>query len=271
MVGKFAARPFVYYGELLERYPYSTKSFTSGIMYAAGDLLAQSGENYHKQMQQQQHSVVCTKGECDSANTSSSSMAAAAAATTTTATTTTTTTATTEAKDAAQTNDQHTAPSSLLEVLDGKRAGVFFLFGLVVSGPVMSLWFGFLNELPSTLWRLRQARQSNEILKAYFLLKHYGIDVKLDLAKVPKAAKLSKFYAKAVKILADQLVFSSLYTLIFFLSIGMMNGAVKMYEQKQVRGGGGGKRGERDYLKITAATTAARLAKYTPHRKSLTH
>lgn len=165
---KFASRPFVFYGELLERYPYTTKSFTSGIMYAAGDLLAQSGENYHKQQQQQlqqrhQHDdvAICSaNGEDDSVGEKSAQ--------------------TTAGKE----SQPPSSSSTILDVLDGKRAGVFFLFGLCVSGPVMSLWFGFLNELPSTLWRLRQARQSSEILKAYFVLKHHGIDVKLDLAKV---------------------------------------------------------------------------------------
>lgn len=111
-----------------------------------------------------------------------------------------------------------------------KRCWIFFVYGTVIGGPAYHYWFNYLNELPALLWRMKQSRQRGSILRAYALLKSYNIEVKLDLAKLPKAEPLSKWKGKAAKILADQLIFSSTYTLIFFLSIGMLNGALDRWE-----------------------------------------
>jgi hypothetical protein len=51
--------------------------------------------------------------------------------------------------------------------------------------------------------------------------------VKLDLAKLPKAAPLGKWKGKAAKIAADQLIFSPIYMFVFFVTVGMLNGAVE--------------------------------------------
>ena len=61
-------------------------------------------------------------------------------------------------------------------------------------------------------------------MRAYNLLKRYGISVTLDVSKLPNAQPLGKWTTKAAKIAMDQLVFSSAYTAVFFLSIGMLRG-----------------------------------------------
>jgi hypothetical protein len=159
------SRPFLWYNDILIKYPLLTKSVTSGIMYAGGDVLAQYAEAY-------------SKGE-----------------------------------------------KWASVRLDKKRVGIFFVFGTVFSGPVYHYWFNYLNELPAVLWQIKQMKHRGKILRAYALLKSHGIEVKLDLSKLPNAAPLDKWKGKAAKIAADQLIFSSLYTLIFFLTIGMMEGA----------------------------------------------
>ena len=111
-----------------------------------------------------------------------------------------------------------------------KRTGIFFLFGIFIAGPSYHYWFNYLNELPAALWSLKQSNQRWRILRAYAILKSHGIDVKLDMEKIPKAAKIGKWTSKFVKIAVDQLVFSSLYTLIFFVSIGGMSGALEKME-----------------------------------------
>lgn len=109
--------------------------------------------------------------------------------------------------------------------INGKRCLIFFIFGTCVGGPAYHYWFNYLNELPALLWRMKQSRQRGSILRAYALLKSHNIEVKLDMAKLPKTEPLTKWKAKTAKILADQLIFSSVYTLVFFMSIGVLGGA----------------------------------------------
>lgn len=110
-----------------------------------------------------------------------------------------------------------------------KRLGVFFMFGTFVGGPLYHYWFGYLDTIPGIMLRLRQSRQRREILSAYALLKRHGIEVNLKPDALPSARPFSKWAEKAVKIAMDQLVFSSCYTLLFFVLVGMMNGAVDMF------------------------------------------
>ena len=86
---------------------------------------------------------------------------------------------------------------------------------------------GWLDTLPLKLYELRQSRQRADILRAYNLLKRYGISVTLDVSKLPNAQPLGKWTTKAAKIAMDQLVFSSAYTAVFFLSIGMLRGGAE--------------------------------------------
>lgn len=111
-------------------------------------------------------------------------------------------------------------------VTDLARLGVFFTFGTVISGPIYHYWFNSLNELPLRLWNLKNVRHRGKILQSYAYLKAHGIEVKLDLAKLPNAKELSRFTVKVSKILADQLLFSSAYTVVLFMCLGLMNGAV---------------------------------------------
>ena len=41
-------KPAVMYNRALETHPLTTKCITSGIMYAGGDIIAQSGENHNE-------------------------------------------------------------------------------------------------------------------------------------------------------------------------------------------------------------------------------
>lgn len=61
----------------------------------------------------------------------------------------------------------------------------------------------------------------------FLYMQRAGVDVNLSVDKIPMVKPLHRYTEKAVKIAADQFVFSSLYTLIFFVSVGMMTGAVE--------------------------------------------
>ncbi len=117
--------------------------------------------------------------------------------------------------------------------VDWTRAAVFGVYGTVIAGPLYSVWFGRLDQLPAAMYRLRQHRQRSEILRAYTVLRRYGIDVQLDTAKLPVARPFHRYTEKAMKIAADQLIFSSLYAVIFFVSIGMMRGGVEKLKQEE--------------------------------------
>jgi hypothetical protein len=114
--------------------------------------------------------------------------------------------------------------------IDKKRVLRFFLFGTIISGPAMHYWFNYLNELPALMWQYKQIHHRGKILRAYAYLKSHGIEANLDLAKLPNAKALTKWKGKAGKIAADQLIFSPIYTLIFFLIIGMMEGGTERVE-----------------------------------------
>ncbi|RYH17874.1 Mpv17/PMP22 family protein [archaeon] len=107
-----------------------------------------------------------------------------------------------------------------------KRFLSFFIFGTFVGGPSYHYWFNYLNELPAMLWRMKQSRHRGKILRAFAYLKAHNIEVKLDLSKLPKTEPLSKWQSKAAKILADQLIFSSTYTFVFFMAIGALTGSM---------------------------------------------
>eukprot|EP01038_Epipyxis_sp_PR26KG_P013843 gene13843-18566_t len=117
--------------------------------------------------------------------------------------------------------------------LDKSRLAISFLFGTLISGPAYHYWFTYLNELPTLLWRLKQTRQRGKILRSYAYLKTHGIEVKLDLSKLPKSKPLSKWASKAAKIAADQLIFSVLYMLVYFMGIGCMKGALQLIDNNQ--------------------------------------
>jgi len=108
--------------------------------------------------------------------------------------------------------------------LNWKRIGVMTFFGTVISGPMYHYWFAYLDTFPLRLLQMRRVRQKWEILRAYKILKDNNIPV--GELVLPEAKPFHKYWVKAAKIIADQVVFSSVYTAVFFLGIGTMNGVV---------------------------------------------
>eukprot|EP00026_Physarum_polycephalum_P010458 Phypoly_transcript_10622.p1 GENE.Phypoly_transcript_10622~~Phypoly_transcript_10622.p1 ORF type:complete len:306 (+),score=58.29 Phypoly_transcript_10622:35-919(+) len=106
--------------------------------------------------------------------------------------------------------------------LDWKRIGVITFFGTFMSGPLYHYWFAYLDVLPLRMLQMRKNKQKWEILRAYNTLKQFNIPVGEPI--LPKVKPFHKYTVKAAKILADQLIFSSLYTGFFFIAIGTMNG-----------------------------------------------
>ena len=106
--------------------------------------------------------------------------------------------------------------------LDWKRIGVITFFGTFLSGPLYHYWFAYLDVLPLRMLSMRKSKDKWEILRAYDILKKHNIPVGEPIFS--KAKPFHKYTIKAAKILADQLIFSSLYTGFFFLVIGTLNG-----------------------------------------------
>jgi hypothetical protein len=109
-------------------------------------------------------------------------------------------------------------------VLNWKRIGVMTFFGTFISGPMYHYWFAYLDILPLRMLQMRKVRQKWEILRAYKVLKDNNIPV--GELVLPEAKPFHKYWVKAAKIMADQVVFSSIYTAVFFMGIGTMNGIV---------------------------------------------
>jgi len=175
-----AARPAVFYNVALERRPLITKSVTSGVMYAAGDALAQVAE-------------------------ARASPPPAAAA----------------------------KPFAFNKT----RLLIFLAYGTVIGGPAYHAWFGYLDRLPLQMYRLRQHRHRTELMRAYALLKRHGVPVELRLDSLPTVPVWGAWTEKAMKIAADQLVFSTAYTLVFFVAIGLATGAAEKAESEAARAG----------------------------------
>jgi hypothetical protein len=113
--------------------------------------------------------------------------------------------------------------------LDWERAGVSLVYGTVIAGPLYHVWFDRLDRLPAAMYRLRQHRHRAELLRAYATLRRHGVDVALPLPEaLPRAKPFHAWTEKAMKIAADQFIFSSLYTVVYYMSIGLMMGAVEV-------------------------------------------
>jgi len=108
-----------------------------------------------------------------------------------------------------------------------KRAAVMFTFGTFISGPLYHYWFAYLDTIPIKMLQLRTQRQRWKILRAYNVLKAHNIPVvEVDALPETMAKPFPKWIIKGSKILMDQVVFSSVYVLLFFMGIGMMNEVV---------------------------------------------
>jgi hypothetical protein len=88
----------------------------------------------------------------------------------------------------------------------------------------------FYIDFIAMLWRMKQTNQRTKILRSYAYLKTCGIEVLLDLNKLPKAQPLGRWQAKLAKIAADQLLFATTYTAVFFVGVGLLNVAVDNYQ-----------------------------------------
>jgi len=115
--------------------------------------------------------------------------------------------------------------------VDWKRVGVMAAFGTFISGPVYHYWFAYLDVLPIRMLELRKLRERWQVLRALNVLKQHNIDVG-ELA-LPETKPFSKRTIKACKIFMDQAVFSSLYTLGFFMGVGTLNHMVGVGEKKE--------------------------------------
>jgi hypothetical protein len=177
-------QPFILYNRLLETNPVATKSVTSGVMYAGGDVIAQVLEHYTEQLEHADSET----GHWDVF--------------------------------------VHTIQNTKI---NWDRSAVFFVFGTFISGPAYHYWFNYLNELPNIMWQLKQSNHRGKIVRAYTYLRSQGIEVNLNMSKLPQVMKLTKWQAKGSKILADQTIFAILYTGVFFVGIGMLNGCVEKY------------------------------------------
>lgn len=216
--------PWRIYSSLLETKPFTTKSITSGIMYMAGDLTAQAGEHYNAKKE-----YFTSLNSNNNSNTNNKN------------------------KDnlSAHEGSKHTSTSSTATTVDSTvsstphfpsfrinwtRAGIFFVYGTVIAGPLYHIWFDRLDRLPAAMYRLRQHRHRNELLKAYATLRKHNINIELPrIEALPVVKPFHKYTEKAMKIAADQFVFSSLYNIIFFMSIGLLNGAVEKYQEEDRR------------------------------------
>lgn len=107
------------------------------------------------------------------------------------------------------------------------RAGVTFLYGTVIAGPLYHIWFGSIDKLPTILAHLYNSRQRAKIIRAFAFLKRSGFDVKMDPRRLPDLKPFSEWKELFVKIIFDQLVFSSLYLVVYFVGIGLMQGAAE--------------------------------------------
>jgi len=115
--------------------------------------------------------------------------------------------------------------------LNWKRIGVMTFFGTFISGPMYHYWFAYLDQLPLRMLQIRKSRQKWEILRAYKILKDHNIPVGEPI--FPGTKPFHKYTVKAAKILADQLIFSSIYTVVFFLGIGTLNGVVGVTQEQK--------------------------------------
>jgi len=105
--------------------------------------------------------------------------------------------------------------------IDWKRTAVMVTFGTFFSGPLYHYWFAYLDTIPIRMFELRKQRQRWQILRAYNVLRTHNLPV--GELVLPDTKPFHKYTIKASKILMDQLVFSSLYLLAFFMGIGIMN------------------------------------------------
>ena len=107
--------------------------------------------------------------------------------------------------------------------VDVNRAAIFFVYGLFVAGPIYHLWFSRLDRLPLLMMKSRRFQQMVRFRRLQRSARALGVALPAG-AKPKKPAELSKFTKVTSKVLADQIIFSPLYLLVFFYTTGVMRG-----------------------------------------------
>lgn len=156
------------YSRWLEKRPMLTKSVTTGVTYALGDLLAQWIERGQEARR---------------------------------------------LREAGEAVD--------LGPFDWRRAGVFMVFGTLLAGPVYTVWFDRIDRLPYLIYQMKQDSRREHIANIVRYAKARGVEIPPEVAKTPELHRVTYVGSK---ILADQFVFSSLYTVFFFYGVGLVSG-----------------------------------------------
>jgi hypothetical protein len=150
-------------------------------------------------------------------------------------------------------------------------------FALTVAGPSYHLWFNFLDQLPILVWNARRRQQKLRIKEAAYLLRTHNIYVGefmvsprlyllverhlcwqgMPLLQYPDVPKMSPNMEKLAKVAADQLVFSPIYTLIFFMTIGTLNALAGVNDQDERDGDGEPGRGPSSPATSTTSANSA--------------
>lgn len=121
---------------------------------------------------------------------------------------------------------------------DFKRIATFGLYGVVLGGPCYYYWFKYLDQVGSKMMTYNSFVQSKlsayaNRWKSFFTFKYQGkilSPTEVEIANDTRVL-LSKRAEKAIKILLDQLLFSSFYTLFFMTVIGKMTGKPTDYSK----------------------------------------
>lgn len=183
-MSRLVIRLFTKYNNALDTHPLLTKSITSGILFAGGDVMCQSIEHFINNKNKQ-------------------------------------------IKDKFKINYQ--------------RVTSYLLIGTFISGPMYHYWFNNLDKIPVLALHICRrplyALKYKKALTSFNVLNKNNILDKAGLSFenfIPNAnyLKFGKKTEKVLQILADQLVFSSIYTGVFFIASGMTNGYVTNISNK---------------------------------------
>lgn len=119
-----------------------------------------------------------------------------------------------------------------------KRILTFGLYGVFLGGPMYHYWFKGLDKLPGEIL-VRSKIFQDKISSFVSSFSNKIIVTKGGESFIPDAIRLnfianssySKWTIKAIKILADQIIFSSLYTLFFLSAIPTFTGEKVSYSK----------------------------------------
>jgi len=107
------------------------------------------------------------------------------------------------------------------EPLDYTRMAVFMAYGVAIAGPLYTLWFDRIDKLPYMIYNMKQEGRRQHIEGIVKYAAERGVIIPAEIAKTPELHRVTFIGSK---VLADQLVFSSAYTCVFFLGVGLISG-----------------------------------------------